>query len=276
MEYGTSGAGGFMTGFSNGFSKVRDRKAMLENQAAEREAMLADRAAAREALYADRAAERDAMLADRPAYAREPVGYGGGGQGADGRTSGKHTNYTPMQASDPVNTTLTPQQRAFLNSISANESAGKYNVRYTPHGGELFDLSGGHPRIYEPGPAGKSSAAGRYQFTWSTWKDIAGADTPFTPENQDKYAWALATRNYRTKTGRDLDADLMQGGMTKEIASVLTPTWQGLGVKYGKTAATYADSLARYLAPPPPTAGPAQGRSLLTQNPADYPIGQPL
>lgn len=255
MAQNPSAAGSFMTNFANGFSNARDRKAMLANQDAEREA----------------------RLAARNADGVGPMGYGGGGEGAEGRASGQHTNYAPMRSSDPMNTALEPQQRAFLNAISANESAGKYNIRYTPKGGELFDLEGGHPRVYEPGPHGKSSAAGRYQFTWSTWRDVAGAETPFTPENQDKYAWTLADRDYRAKTGRDLNADLLQGGMTQEIASVLTPTWQGLGNNYGRTSSTYADSMARYSAPPPPPAAAPQGRSLPSmQQPADYPIGKPF
>lgn len=215
-----SAAGSFMTSFANGYSSQRDRKAMAQT-----------RDDARAALEASRSAEPNNNY-----DANYAGNYSGGG------------NVAPMTASDPVDTTMTPAQRATLNAIAAGESAGKYNVRYTPDGGTTFDLAGGHPRIYENGPAGKSSAAGRYQMVWSTWKDIAGADTPFTAANQDKYAWALAARDYASRTGRDLNADVTANGFTPEIASALAPTWTSLR-NPAKAQSTYADSIARYSQP---------------------------
>lgn len=263
MAY-ASPAGGFLSGFANGFSNARDRKAMLEAQAREAE---------------DRAAARMAPPPALDADAGDGGGYGGGGEGMDRRSGG---DAAPFRTNDPVNTDLSPRQRAFLNAISSGESAGKYNIRYTPKGGTTFDLSGGHPRIYEPGPAGQSSAAGRYQFTWSTWRDFAGADTPFTPKNQDKYAWELAARDYQKKTGRDLDADLAQDGMTPQIQHALASTWTSFA-NNPRARSTYADSLARYSAP---AAAPAQAPApmarslsfgldqLTTPQPAQYALGQ--
>ena len=58
---------------------------------------------------------------------------------------------------------MTPQEirQRFLNAIAGPESAGRYDVRYTPKGGATFSGYDTHPRIYEPGPKGPSSAAGR-------------------------------------------------------------------------------------------------------------------
>ena len=85
------------------------------------------------------------------------TGTPGGGGGGKGASSG-------ITATD-----LPPEAGGFLDAISGPESAGKYNVRYTPQGGTTFDLTGSHPNILEPTKSGqKSSAAGRYQFTGTT------------------------------------------------------------------------------------------------------------
>lgn len=233
-------AGSFLTGFANAYQGQRDRAAA----AAAREEDRADLAAWREQERGMRQADQ-AYRADELAYRRSVMGGGGSAE--------------PMRASDPVNTTLAPHQRAFLNAISDGESGGQYNIRYSPQGGQTFDLSTGqHPQVYEAGPHGPSSAAGRYQFTWSTWRDIAGADTPFTEENQDAYAWQLAARDYRSRTGRDLDADLQSGGFNSDIMSALAPTWAAFGNegRYDRYAATYNDSLSRYSTPAPAPAAP--------------------
>lgn len=125
---------------------------------------------------------------------------------------------------------LNPLQQAFLNGISGPESAGKYNIRYTPRGGAAFRETGKHPRIYEWTRKGeRSSAAGRYQFVWETWKDIAGSNVPFTRENQDVFALRLAERDYRKITkGGDLWRDL-QTQPVRQVLSRLSGTWEGLG-----------------------------------------------
>lgn len=127
---------------------------------------------------------------------------------------------------NPVTQDLSLLQRALLNMIAGPESAGRYDVRYTPKGGARFQLNGAHPRIYEPGPAGPSSAAGRYQFTWQTWRDLMGANTPFTPANQDAGALRLAQQRYKAATGRDIFADL-QARRLQPVLQALDPTWAG-------------------------------------------------
>jgi len=120
--------------------------------------------------------------------------------------------------------------KAFLNGVSSPESAGKYNVRYTPSGGAEFSGFADHPRIYEPTRDGrKSSAAGRYQFVAETWDKVVPGELKaggFTPENQDRAAWWLAQHDYQAKTGRNLAADLQSEGLSKRIMSSLGGTWE--------------------------------------------------
>lgn len=232
-----SGAGSFLTSFATSYQGTQDRKNALLRE--ERD-------------DARRAEDREFMRENRD-YDRRTTGGAGDSWGA---------NAEPFRASDPVNTNLEPYLRAFLNSVAGGESAGVYNVRYSPNGGQNFDLSGGHPRIFEPGPHGKSSAAGRYQFTWTTWKDVAGKDTPFTPENQDAYAWQLADERYRALTGRNLGDVLQREGLTNEVMETLTPTWQAFKGNRARWASTYTDSLAR-LSGTPGTPAPRS-----TANPA--------
>lgn len=229
----SSPAGSFLTGFADSFLAQKQRKAADVQREEDRAMQLEDRQLYRRQVEEDRA------------WRAEGGAGGGGSGGSGGESDAWGSSAEPFRASDPVNANLAPHQRAFLNAISAGESGGKYNIRYTPSGGATFDLAGGHPRIFEPGPHGKSSAAGRYQFTWTTWKDIAGADTPFTPENQDTYAWQLASRDYKSKTGRDLDEVLRSEGLTNEIMATLTPTWQAFKGNRGRWASTYQDSLSR-------------------------------
>ncbi|QCI67529.1 hypothetical protein [Phreatobacter stygius] len=146
---------------------------------------------------------------------------------------------------DPVASDMPPHQRALLNAIAGGESAGRYNVRYTPRGGATFDGYDQHPSIFEVRPDGRrSSAAGRYQFTRTTWNGLGGGD--FSPANQDRRAWLLATQDYRSRTGRNLDTDLQQGGLTPEIVSALAPTWEAFGSSARRHISTYNDSLSRY------------------------------
>lgn len=147
--------------------------------------------------------------------------------------------------SDPVNANLPPYARALLQAIAGQESGGRYNVRYTPGGGAEFDDLSQHPAIYEPTKDGrKSSAAGRYQFTKSTWDDLGGGS--FDPAHQDEMGWKLAQRDYKQRTGSDLATDLQQKGYTPDIQRALAPTWAALGSGFDAKAANYKDALSRY------------------------------
>jgi muramidase (phage lysozyme) len=140
-------------------------------------------------------------------------------------------------------TDLPVEARAFLDAISGPESRGQYNVRYTPKGGATFDSFDSHPRIYEPGPKGPSSAAGRYQMVYSTWEPLAQklGLTDFSPPSQDTAAWTLAGDTYHQKTGRDLLADL-KAGDTSKVAGALGSRWPTIT----KSIGTFANNLAKY------------------------------
>lgn len=211
---------------------------------------------------ADRQAERDglrdgqaAALAGRPTLTVE-----GGPDLAPGQA---------YRTNDPVATDLPPQARAFLNAIAGGESGGQYNIRYTPKGGATFADLTRHPGIFEPGPHGKSSAAGRYQLTQTTWNRMGGGD--FSPANQDRRAWALAQQDYSARTGRNLLADLEGGGVTNAMLSALTPTWQAFKGNRNRHIATYNDSLTRMVGrgetPPPPAGNPTPQVATAVQAP---------
>jgi muramidase (phage lysozyme) len=150
---------------------------------------------------------------------------------------------------------LSPVARALLETIAGPESAGDYNVMY---GGGQFDSFDDHPRqpvLITSGPnKGKySSAAGKYQFLGSTWDDIAGRyDIPdFSPANQDQAAWALATEEYKRDTGRDLEADLAAGDLSR-VAPSLKNQWTSMpgGIEQGIGGTAFANAYAGNLGQP--------------------------
>lgn len=151
---------------------------------------------------------------------------------------------------DPMDTSIPDYGRAFLNAVALGESGGKYDVRYTPEGGATFDVSAGHPGIFEKGPHGPSSAAGRYQHTLTTWRDQGGGQD-FSPKMQDRMAWQLAQDRYKTVTGGDLSAALQANGMTEDVTKALAPTWVSFeGPGGSKARAEYDASISRYRTPP--------------------------
>lgn len=175
-------------------------------------------------------------------------------------SNGKGTATSPIPPSigDPTAMDLPPEARSLLNAIARPESGGAYDVRYSPKGGVKFE-GNQHPNIREAGPHGPSSAAGRYQFTGTTWKDMGGGD--FTPEMQDRRAWDLAQRDYRKRTGKDLMQDLQVNGLTEDIARVLAPTWQGFANPKSRQQAVrdYQESYGRYGASAQEEPGPGAG-----------------
>lgn len=117
-----------------------------------------------------------------------------------------------------------------LNQLAAVEG-GDYNIRV---GGDTFQGFEAHPNI----PATKkgiegSTAAGRYQINVGTWSDIQKANpdiTDFSPANQDKGAWWLAQKRYKSATGDDLLTDI-RAGETAKIREALKGTWDALKKK---------------------------------------------
>ena len=147
---------------------------------------------------------------------------------------------------------LSPVARALLETIAGPESQGDYNILY---GGGQFDSFEDHPRqpvLITSGPnkGQYSSAAGKYQFLGSTWDDIAERyDIPdFSPANQDQAAWALATEEYKRDTGRDLEADLAAGDLSR-VAPSLRNQWTSLpgGIEQGIGGSAFANAYASNL-----------------------------
>lgn len=233
--------GGAFQGLGRGIGLAQARKERDEAAARAEE----DIALRRDEL----AARREYGITGTPFFPDGERWSGGGGGG------GSTAPYDV--SSDPVADGLTPNEKAFLNMVAGGESGGRYNVRYTPQGGASFDGYDQHPGIYEQGPHGPSSAAGRYQFVKSTWDGLGGG--AFTPAMQDRRALALARQDYRARTGRDFDADLASGGVSDAMMDALAPTWAALGSNRARHAATYRASLDRYsrAAPETPTAAPA-------------------
>lgn len=132
---------------------------------------------------------------------------------------------------------IPPEGRRLLDAIAKPESGGRYNVRFdgSPTGATFDDFSN-HPRVFEPIPEGfkaagkKSSAAGRYQITATTWDRLAPKIglSDFSPRSQDQAAWTLAVDDYRRNTGRDLLSDL-RSGEAGRIRKGLAGTWEALG-----------------------------------------------
>lgn len=96
-----------------------------------------------------------------------------------------------------------PNVQEFFNLISKSEGTIRngqrgYNILF---GGDTFDSYGAHPQVYRnftqtDGRQNRSSAAGAYQITNTTYQDVAPklGITGFTPEDQDRIALALIDR----------------------------------------------------------------------------------
>jgi muramidase (phage lysozyme) len=161
-----------------------------------------------------------------------------------------------------ADSTMTPEQQSFLKSLSAPESGGDYTVKNG--GGHFSDFSHFPEGV---GPGGTSTAAGRYQFTSGTWQDVSTALglKDFSPASQDRGAWYLAQREYSTKTGRDLQADLAAGGRGPEIAQALHGRWPSIVSATGARAANLGTRPNIPPAPPPLAAPASAGADNSTQ-----------
>lgn len=149
-----------------------------------------------------------------------------------------------------ADTSMTPEQQAFLQTLSDPESGGAYDVK---NGGSTFTDFSKFPEGI--GPGGTSSAAGRYQFTSDTWKEAAAALglTDFSPASQDKAAWWLAQREYRQKTDRDLQTDIAVGGHEADVSAALSGRWPSLpgGSQSSQSLNDFSGRLARHYAEAP-------------------------
>jgi len=122
---------------------------------------------------------------------------------------------------------MEPHWQQFINRTYAGEGGmdenGKprYNIRQG--GKETFNPEEGHPGPGKP-MGGESSAAGAGQFIHGTWNRITGG-APMTEGYQDAATKELAMQDYKARTGRDLDADLKEQGLSPPILKTLSPTW---------------------------------------------------
>lgn len=162
--------------------------------------------------------------------------------------------------------TISPEMMALLEAIAVKESDGQWNVIY---GGDTFSDYSDHPRQYvtiEEGPnkGKKSSAAGKFQITASTYDTYAPmlGITDFSPESQLKLAAYLAALSYEG----DIDTDLKSGDPAKltAIARALSGQWTSLpgGIEQTQSVRAflrnYKEAAAKYEAAspgnPPPQA----------------------
>jgi muramidase (phage lysozyme) len=118
--------------------------------------------------------------------------------------AGKRGNFTPAEkriaAFGDIDTNKIPAEaKPLLDTIAYTEgTAGGDNngydiiVGYGKIAGWTETYSKGHPniKVYIPSIKNYSSAAGRYQFLTSTWKQVSG-DLFFNKPNQDLAGWKL-------------------------------------------------------------------------------------
>lgn len=125
------------------------------------------------------------------------------------------------------------------NAIAGVESGGDYGLMYSPDPNNKrkftdFSKHPNDPAIINYGEhAGKkSTASGKYMFTYGTWKEISQKYGlgDFTPPNQELGMWLKARDEYANATGRNLEADLSSGSpvLIAGARKVLANTWEGL------------------------------------------------
>lgn len=198
-------------------------------------------------------------------------GGSGGGSGGGGGSTGSSANPSGGTATTNANATgsqtksITPEGRALLDTIAEAEGTyGKGNDGYNINfGGKTFDGDQfpNRPRQFAVNGS-TTSAAGRYQFeagTWASYQKQLGLPD-FSPESQDKAAWADAQAVYRRKGGGDLQSALENGTFQP---SLLGSEWASFPGTTGQTRrssdqiqANYQKFLAKQKAKKPPTADP--------------------
>lgn len=131
-----------------------------------------------------------------------------------------------------------PNVSAFLRVIREGESRQDdraYRMRFGGLGKApvYFDDLTKHPKVFEPTHGGKkSSAAGAYQATWTTWSEFAKATgaKDFQPATQDEFALWLLNRCKAVET--------IKAGRFDEACRLCASTWTSLPGGAEKNAAT--------------------------------------
>lgn len=100
----------------------------------------------------------------------------------------------------PVGLSMDSQNlKAFLSLIRSGESSLDQSAYRMLYGGKLFDSFADHPRQFFRVGSRRTSAAGAYQITATTWDDLRNngwaSELPdFSPASQDKAAVILLKR----------------------------------------------------------------------------------
>jgi len=135
-----------------------------------------------------------------------------------------------------------PNVRAFLMMIRVGEGTAGPKGYTTFFGGSQFSDLSRHPNVAHTGGGYTSTAAGAYQFLYSTWQQLAAQYglTDFSPASQDIGAVGLIKQ-------RGALADVMAGRIASAIRKCNT-IWASLaGSPYGQPTLTMADDLANFV-----------------------------
>ena len=130
---------------------------------------------------------------------------------------------------------------AFLAMIRQSEGTAGANGYRTYYGGSLFDSFADHPNVKHRVFGITSTAAGAYQFLYSTWKECQRALSlpDFSPASQDQAALYLLKRSGALAA---IDA----GQFTRAV-QLAAPTWASLpGAGYGQHENPLASLQAAY------------------------------
>lgn len=119
---------------------------------------------------------------------------------------------------------FSPNVRAFLDMIAYAEGTDDYyNIIF---GGSLFESYKDHPNIKVKNGKYSSTAAGRYQFLYKTWKELEkalGLDD-FSPPSQDFATIEILRRSYALKK-IEINSDLKS---FKEAVKLIGNTWTSM------------------------------------------------
>ena len=130
---------------------------------------------------------------------------------------------------------------AFLKTIRIGEGTQGANGYRTMYGGSLFNSYAEHPNKKITAGAYTSTAAGAYQFLYSTWNECKKALnlTDFTPLSQDKAAVYLIER-------RGALNDVINGNFTAAVNKT-NKEWASLpNSPYGQPTVKMADIIKKY------------------------------
>lgn len=185
------------------------------------------------------------------------------------------------QSMESMNRMNRDARTALMETIAGPESNGRYDAIY---GGSRFNDFSDHPRTAVtiksgPNKGRKSTAAGKYQFTAPTWDEYAEKlqlDS-FSPEDQERAAYELAKDRYRTRTGRNLETDLVSQNPDKiaNIGKSLAGTWTSLpgGIEQGIGQNKFVQSFNdKYMGPTIPDRPSDVGGTMLAGLPSDGPV----